>query len=95
MAPPLSAGFITISLLFFSFSRARVSALERLLHELGVGACSNISVVVTLMKVSRVGDLPSGGVHPVGFENWSYVVEFDSPKWNFNRSLLLNRRVSL
>ena len=45
-------------------------------------AC-NISVVVTLMKVSRVGDLPTGGVHPVGFENWSYIVEFDSPKRNF------------
>ena len=42
MAPPLSAGFITISLLFLSFSRDRVSALERLLHDLGVLACSDI-----------------------------------------------------
>ena len=45
-------------------------------------AC-NISVVFTLMKVSRVGDLPTGGVHPVGFENWSYVVEVDFPKGIF------------
>ena len=67
-----------ILIVVFKFFKAWVSALERLLYDLGVEACSNISVVVMSMKVSRVGDLPTGGVNPVGFENWSFVVEFDS-----------------
>ena len=40
-------------------------------HFVGNGLCSRISVVVTLMYVSRCGDLPTGGVQPVGTPNGS------------------------
>ena len=35
------------------------------------------------MKGSKVGDLPTGGVHPMGLVNGPYIAEFDSPKWCF------------
>ena len=73
MAPPLSACLIMRFLFFLRFSNASSSKFDKLLHFIGAGWFSNISVVVTFMYVSRVGDFPTGGVHPVGFWNGSRV----------------------
>ena len=45
--------------------------------------------------MSSVGDLPTGGVQPVGLVKMSRLVLFWSLKRCFKRSRLLNSRVSL
>ena len=65
MAPPLSAGFIIISLLLRKFVNAWISV-GGILVGVGGGLLEfMMSLVVTLINTSSAVDFPAGGVQPL------------------------------
>lgn len=94
IAPPLSAYFITMSVLSRKVFSALASAYKMLLYDIGLDLCVKMSVVITLIKVSKV-DFPTEGVQPVEVLNGSISDVSESLKQCFNLRRLLNNSVSL
>ena len=91
----MSAGLITRDLFCDRDIKALASPSVKFWHLGGLDLYFKISLVTTLMYVSRVGDLPLGGVHPVELANGSGFCCSVSLNQCFNLSLLLNSNVSL
>ena len=69
--PPLSAGFITISLFMYSSLIAWYSSFFRFFLVLVEGLSSSLrnTLIIELLYVSKNGSCPLGGVHPeLGFK---------------------------
>ena len=80
MAPPLSAGFIIISLLLRKFVNAWISV-GGILVGVGGGLLEfMMSLVVTLINASSAVDFPAGGGQPPDCLNGSVTVCVESLK---------------
>ena len=80
MAPPLSAGFIIMSVLLRKFVNAWISV-GGILVGVGGGLLElMMSLVVTLINASRAVDFPAGGVQPLDCLNVSVAVCVESLK---------------
>ena len=71
IAPPLSAGLMTIHWLFFSDTSADVSFSVMFGLELVGSVVFPKSSVIRLINVSRLCDFPLGGVQPLLLRNGS------------------------
>ena len=95
MAPPLSAGFIIMSLLLRMFVNAWISV-GGILVGVGGGLLEfMMSLVVTLINASSAVDFPAGGVQPLDCLNGSVTVCVESLKWCLSRRRRLKSSVSL
>ena len=93
MAPPLSAGFIIMSLLLCKFVNAWISV-GGILVGVGGGLLEFMSLVVTLINASSAVDFPAGGVQPLDSFNGSVTVCVESLKWCLSHRRRLKSSVS-
>lgn len=93
MAPPLSAGLMTMSVLFWRVLKAVFSSRLRLYLSLELVAAWCMFSVTRLKNVSRWELFPAGGVQPDFFRNGLGVDSGESRKWCLMRTLRLNRKV--